>query len=85
MLPTDQGFRTNDLTRAKIDLGLVQQAEHVMRDRMAQSILHRQPFLNLAVHVARIKLVTIAAKFLGAVHGGIRIAQQVSVSVPSTG
>src|ERR1017187_3883521 len=73
MLPTEQSFHANDLTRRNIHLRLVYKEKLFSLERHAQSALQCQSLYHLVVHVFREELNIVGTLLFGAVHGGIRI------------
>ena len=76
MLPAHEGLHAFDALGHEVVDGLIQQAELVARNRMAQVRLQGQRLYGLGVHGSRENGVADRAAPLGLVHGDIGIAQQ---------
>ena len=76
IVPAHQRFDADDAAGGEADLRLVMQHELPLGDGAAQARLERQPLHGAALHVVRAELVRVAARFLGAVHRAVGVAQQ---------
>ena len=76
MLPAHQRLHAGNLAAAQVDLRLVVEQEFVAFQRMVKAVFQHQPLHRPDVHFGGVVLGVVAAQFLGAVHGGIRVLQQ---------
>ena len=82
MLPANQCLDANDQPAAEIDQRLVVKHEFVLIQCPAQVAFHQQALERRLVHFGRVKLESIAPKFLGLVHRHIGIPEQ-GIDIPA--
>jgi hypothetical protein len=76
MLPAQKRFVTLDPFRAAVDLRLVEQAQLLALQRIAQIGFDAEPFARLRIHLRRKETIGVPAGRLGVVHRMIRIGQK---------
>ena len=76
MGPADQCFRAGDFSGLEIDLGLIVQCEFLAFESAPQTLLDGLALHGTNVHGGLEKLVTLAAIFLGLIHGGVRVLDE---------
>ncbi len=76
MAPAQQGFAPGHLVGAKIDHRLVVDFEAAIHQRLTQVLLHDEPRLGAGVHRRFEEPVGPPSLGLGAVHGQIRVLEQ---------
>ena len=76
VVPADQRLDTEYQAAAQIDLRLVQQAQLLFVESVAQLFEQHQFFFHAGVHFACVKLEVVVAHVLGAVHGGVGVHHQ---------
>ena len=73
MGPAQQGFRSGDLSRLQVDLGLVVDGKFLPFQGPPQALFDGLPLHRPDVHRRLEKLVALTAVFLGLVHGRVRV------------
>lgn len=76
MLPADQGLHAQHLAVDEVHLGLVEQHELPLQQRLAQPFQLQAVQLGLAVDFRVEQLVAVLARLFGQVHGLVGVAQQ---------
>src|SRR5579871_5652446 len=76
MLPAYERFQTDHHSTGEFHLRLIHQEEFSPIEGEAQTILQRQSFHNLDIHVLGKELVSIASFFFGAIHGRVGVLDQ---------
>ena len=76
MGPAEQCFRAGDFSGLEIDLGLIVQCEFLALESAPQTLLDGLPLDGADVHGGLEKLITLAAVFLGLIHGGVGVLDE---------